>query len=144
MKIYLDACCFCRPFDDLTQTRNYVESEAILALVKMATASEWVIASSEMIDIELIQISDIEKFDNVVDFYGKANDFLVITDEIKQCASEFQKHSIKTYDSIHLALAEENQYDIFLTTDDDFLRAAQKLPLHIQVKNPRVWLMEVL
>ena len=32
MKIYLDNCCFNRPFDDQTQERIHLESEAILMI----------------------------------------------------------------------------------------------------------------
>ncbi len=34
MKIYLDNCCYNRPFDDQTQERIHLESEAILAMLR--------------------------------------------------------------------------------------------------------------
>jgi len=34
LKIYLDNCCYNRPFDVLTQERLRLESEAIVAIVK--------------------------------------------------------------------------------------------------------------
>ena len=33
MRIYMDVCCYNRPFDDLTQTRNYIENEVILDIL---------------------------------------------------------------------------------------------------------------
>jgi hypothetical protein len=34
MKIYLDNCCYNRPFDDQTQERIHLESEAILTVLQ--------------------------------------------------------------------------------------------------------------
>ena len=34
MKIYLDNCCYNRPFDDLSQERIYLESETILMILR--------------------------------------------------------------------------------------------------------------
>jgi hypothetical protein len=31
MKIYLDVCCLCRPFDDHSETRVQLEAEAVLS-----------------------------------------------------------------------------------------------------------------
>ena len=33
MKLYLDTCCYNRPFDDQTQERIHLESEAILTIL---------------------------------------------------------------------------------------------------------------
>jgi len=33
MKIYLDACCLSRPFDDQSQQKIYLESQAILFIL---------------------------------------------------------------------------------------------------------------
>jgi predicted nucleic acid-binding protein len=46
-------------------------------------------------------------------------------------------------DSLHLAIAEIYEIDVFLTTDDVFLRAAKRMKTKIIVENPVVWLMEV-
>lgn len=36
MKIYLDNCCYNRPFDDRTNIKNYLEREAILLIMQKA------------------------------------------------------------------------------------------------------------
>jgi hypothetical protein len=37
MRVYLDMCCLKRPFDDQSQPRIHLESEAVLALLGAAT-----------------------------------------------------------------------------------------------------------
>jgi predicted nucleic acid-binding protein len=74
--------------------------------------------------------------------YEDATEYLTLTDDIKKLAAQFQRYDIKEYDSLHLATAEINGYDFFLTTDDDFLRNALKLGLNVQVRNPAQWILE--
>ncbi len=38
MIVYLDTCCLCRPYDDLTKIRNKIESESVLFSLR---DSEW-------------------------------------------------------------------------------------------------------
>lgn len=54
----------------------------------------------------------------------------------------YQHSSIKAFDSLHLACAEDGA-DILLTTDTKFIRAAGKLDTEIRVCNPIDFLMEV-
>lgn len=53
MKIYMDVCCFNRPFDDQTQDRIRIESDAILAILSKCMSGRWQLLSSEVIDIEI-------------------------------------------------------------------------------------------
>lgn len=34
--VYLDNCCYNRPFDDRSNIRNYLEREAVLIIMQMA------------------------------------------------------------------------------------------------------------
>jgi predicted nucleic acid-binding protein len=143
-KIYLDVCSWCRPYDDLSQARIYIESEAVLGILHLCKTQSWTVAASEVIEIELLRIKDAEKLENVKGLYEDAAEYLTVTDDVMQLAQQFQRQGIKKYDSLHLATAEINGYDVFLTTDDDFRRAALKLSLNVQVRNPAEWLLEEL
>jgi hypothetical protein len=54
-KIYLDVCCFNRPFDNQTQERIRLEAEAILLILKRFELGEWQWISSETMDFEIAQ-----------------------------------------------------------------------------------------
>ena len=41
MKVYLDACCLNRPFDDQTQPRVRLEAEAISLILEKLHQAEW-------------------------------------------------------------------------------------------------------
>lgn len=102
------------------------------------------LAASEVIEAELLRIKDAEKLESVKGLYEDATEYLTLTSDIKLLAQKFQQHGIKEYDSLHLATAESNGYDVLLTTDDDFRRAALKIKLNVQVRNPAEWLLEEL
>lgn len=61
MKIYLDACCWNRPFDDQSQNRVRVEAEAVLSILEMAQSSGVEIIGSDIVDDELSEMPDDER-----------------------------------------------------------------------------------
>jgi hypothetical protein len=142
MKIYLDVCCLNRPFDDLSQDRIRLEADAVLTILKRCGSGEWEIAASDAIDWELSKLQDLEKLKKVSSLYQYAHELLRITEPVKERARFFQENGIKNFDSLHLALAEINAYDALLTTDDNFLRAANRIGADIRVVNPIFWLIE--
>ena len=52
MKIYLDNCCFNRPFDDQSQLRIRLESEAKLKIQEDIRAGKFQMAWSYILDYE--------------------------------------------------------------------------------------------
>ena len=58
MRIYLDVSCLNRPFDDQTQPRIHLESEAVLMILTEVDNGRWEQVSSRMANIEIQAISD--------------------------------------------------------------------------------------
>jgi len=143
MKIYMDVCCYNRPFDDLSQDRVYLEAEAVLSIISHCEKSDWILISSGVIEYEFSKISDNEKFEKIQTLYTAASTRLDLTEEAEKRAAFLQNYGLKPFDSLHLALAETNGIDIFLSTDDKLIRTANKIDLKIKVANPVVWIMEV-
>lgn len=53
MRIYLDNCCYNRPFDDQTQDRIHLESEAVLAVLKRGQTGLYQIIGSDILELEM-------------------------------------------------------------------------------------------
>src|SRR5689334_12036522 len=49
MRVYLDMCCLKRPFDDQSQPRIRLESEAVLALLTLQSADVQFVRSAALI-----------------------------------------------------------------------------------------------
>jgi predicted nucleic acid-binding protein len=140
----MDNCCLNRPFDDLTQDRVYLEAEAVLSIIAHCEKQDWSLASSGALDYEISKIADAERQEQVGTLYSTAGERIKISEEAETRSAFFHGQGLKPFDSLHLALAESGECDVFLTTDDRLLRAAKRLDLKMQVANPVSWLMEVL
>jgi hypothetical protein len=144
MKIYLDVCCLNRPFDNSTQARVNLEANSVIAILSHCNSGEWTLFSSDVIDYEIEANTNPEKLRKVRQLLLSAQETLALNDGAVERAIEFQRHGIKAMDSFHLAIAETAGLDVFLTTDDAFLRAAKRIKTNLIVENPVTWLMEVL
>ena len=47
MRIYLDSCCYNRPFDDQTQERIHLESEAILTILNRGRTGAYAMLTTD-------------------------------------------------------------------------------------------------
>ncbi|MEJ5239745.1 MAG: PIN domain-containing protein [Anaerolineales bacterium] len=146
MKVYLDACCINRPFDDQRQLRIRLESEAVIIVLEKFQSREWVWLSSEVLLYELSQNPDVENRQRTLMLAGMADQVVALDEAILQRAEKLQEAGFSAYDALHLACAEAGEADIFLTTDDRIVKLARKKKglLRLAVDNPVRWLDEVL
>lgn len=145
LKLYLDNCCYNRPFDDQTQERIHLESEAILTIFQRGQEGIYKIVGSSILELEMERMKDVVKKQRVKDLYKVAVIHVYYTEEIKKRSQEIMKLSkIRTFDSLHLAAAEEVKADVMLTTDDKLERMAEKLELKVRVMNPLKFAWEVI
>lgn len=145
MRIYLDVCCLCRPFDDHGQDKIRIESEAVLTIIDHAQINKWVLLTSEVAELEISKIPVIDKRQKAQLLFSLLRPLIVIDESIENRTSELEKIGFKPFDALHIACAEEGRANVFLTTDDGLLKKAfqNKGKLKVQVKNPVIWLMEV-
>ena len=146
MKVYLDVCCFNRPFDDYAQDRVRLESEAVLTILEHTQSGMWAIIGSEVIDIEISKIPDDDLRCKVNILTGMKQKFITVNNDVEIRAKELEKLGFKSFDALHIACAEKGDADILLTTDDIFLSKAlqSRNILKVRVENPLRWLMEVM
>lgn len=145
MTIYLDNCCYNRPFDDQMQERIHLESEVILTVLKMGQMKKVIIVGSEILELEMNQMQDENKKRKVLDLYQVVNRRILYTESIKKRSADIMSISkIRTFDSLHIAAAEEADADILLTTDDKFEKMAANLSLKTRVINPLRFAWEVI
>jgi predicted nucleic acid-binding protein len=143
-RIYLDACCLNRPFDNQTQPRIALESQAILTILSQCESGQWKLITSAALDEELDQNPDLERLKNVKAILAIANIKVVNSQFIEERSAELQKIGFSGYDATHIASAERSRADIFLSTDDKLIRKAKRniQIINVAVNNPVNWLME--
>ncbi len=142
MKIYMDVCCLCRPFDDQTMGRIRLEVTAVQEIIRRCSTQEFTLISSEAITEELSRIPDIKKRLRVEKIASVAKEYLLIDEEIISRMHEFISNGGDAMDSLHVACA-ERVGAVFLTTDDDLITFFKSHQLiQIRVENPVIWLKE--
>ena len=142
--VYLDNCCYNRPFDDRSNIRNYLEREAVLIIMQMAYEGNIKIVGSEVLQKEMSLISNNEKRRDVESIYNELTSAVIMLNGwiIRRAEEIMAQSSIKSFDSLHLASA-ETEADVLLTTDTTFMKAANRLNTKIRVRNPINFLLEV-
>jgi hypothetical protein len=116
MKLYLDTCCYNRPYDDQTQERIHLEGEAVLAIVNKREQTNDEIIGSLVLDFEMEQIEDIEKQEKVKNFYVQTiNKKIEYNNDILKRVKELSGQTkIRTFDRFHLSFAENAGADVLL------------------------------
>ncbi|MBI3697531.1 MAG: helix-turn-helix transcriptional regulator [Acidobacteria bacterium] len=65
MRLYLDACCLNRPFDDQRQDRVRLEAEAVVLILGHIASGEWELVDSEVVQFEIEQAPSSERRERV-------------------------------------------------------------------------------
>ena len=136
MRIYLDNCCFNRPYDDQTQMRVSLEAQAKLYVQELIKAGKLELASSWFITYENannphdIRKKAIQTFltDNVSVFVSSEK-----REQVETIANSIMISGIKKMDACHIASAILAQCDCILTTDKRMLKYESD---KIEVLNP--------
>ncbi|HEU0292281.1 MAG TPA: PIN domain-containing protein [Anaerolineales bacterium] len=146
IRVYLDNCVLNRPFDDQSQERVRLETEAIILLLSRLERKEWTWLGSQALNLEIDKTPDVEhqsRLRRVVEFVGSS---VEIGEKELERANELQKAGFVGFDAVHLACAESGKADVFLTTDDRLLKLAKRLAkkLRVKVENPLDWMKEMI
>ena len=141
MRVYLDNCCYNRPFDEQTQVVVRLESEAkllIQAMMRMGTIEySW----SFILQLEISRNPDPQRKAAIRAWRAGATTDIAPSAEIRQRAKEFESVGIKPVDAIHLACAEAAQCDWFLTVDRGILKKMQAIG-KMRIVNPAQFVLE--
>lgn len=144
-RVYLDACCLNRPFDDQGQARVRMESEAVLAVLSMVAAGTVKLVGSDSLDLEISANPDAERRARVAALAQCRGHHVAVSAAEAQRARRLEARGFGPYDALHLACA-ETAADVLLTTDDRLVRKASDPSegVRVRVLNPLRWLEEVL
>ncbi len=143
-KIYLDTCCFSRPFDVQTQNRVRRETEAVEAILEYFDIGYWQWLASSVNADEIDRITEPIKHAKVKTLLSLAHQIVWVGEAEIARGEQLEAFGFERLDALHLACAESGNADIFLTTDDSLLKIAKRVntELHVRVEYPDTWLQE--
>ena len=120
-RLYLDNCCFNRPYDDQSLLRNYLESEAKIFIQKEILQKNYELAWSYMMDYEISFNPFMDRKIQISKWKNLAIVDISESKEIINVANEIMNKNIKPKDSLHLSCAIKAECNYFISTDDKIL-----------------------
>ncbi len=122
MRIYLDLCCFNRPYDDQAHTRIRLETEAKIVLQQKVRDGECELAWSAILDYENAQNPFPEHRRAIGAWRKLARRHISVDAEVLDLARTLNARGVGEYDALHVACAVKAEAAVFVTTDDRLLR----------------------
>ena len=121
MRIYLDNCCFNRPFDDQSQIRIRLESEAKLKIQDDVIEGSINFVWSYILEAENTANPFEERERSIREWKQHAIMNIKENSAILEKAKDLNQKGVRSKDALHIACAISAGCKYFLTTDDKIL-----------------------
>ncbi len=125
MRIYLDMCCFNRPYDDQTQSRIRIETEAKVVIQEKIKNAEYELIWSSILDFECAKNPFDEHRIAILNWRSIASTMIMVDKFVLERAESLMNHGIGEYDALHVSCAMAGKANVFITTDDRLLKRLQ-------------------
>ena len=132
-RIYFDNCCYNRPFDDQSQIKVWLETDAKLYIQKLVKDRTLELAWSFVLDYENSFNPYAERRERIQAWRHLAVHHCGYSVSMAEKTRSLMQLGLKQADASHIACAILSQVDYFITTDK---RVLNKYVAEIQVVNP--------
>ena len=140
MRIYLDNCCYNRPFDDQIQLKIQLETQAKLHIQAKVMEGAYELVWSYILDYENGRNPYRERRLSIAPWKDVASDFVSEeSEDILRFSESLVLKGIKPFDALHISCAVNARCDYFLTTDKKLLNV--HIP-EIKIINPITFVSE--
>jgi len=133
LKVYLDNCSYNRPFDNQSQMKVRLETEAKLYIQSGIREKKYLLVWSYMLDYENGMNPYEEKRKAIAPWKEIANGYCTSSNDILSAGREIMKCGIRAKDALHIACAIKNGCEYFITTDE---KLTNKTLANIKIINP--------
>jgi predicted nucleic acid-binding protein len=140
-KVYLDTSAYNRPFDDQTQPKIFLESQAVVIILQMVETRMVDLVSSFVLEYENSRNPYPLKQEAMNRYLQMAEARQMVDEAIRQRAEELGHNGLNAVDALHVACAEAIRSDYFITCDKRLINRCARLML--KVVNPVDFVLEV-
>ena len=121
-RIYLDNCCFNRPYDDQTQLKIFLETQAKLHVQSLVYEKKIELVWSFILSFENSRNLFSAKKMAISQWESISSFFVEKSEEIRSIAKEIMTTGIKAADAAHVACAIAGNCNYFITVDKRLLK----------------------
>jgi predicted nucleic acid-binding protein len=141
MRIYLDNCCFNRPYDDQSSLTIRLETEAKLDIQEKIKTGRLSLGWSYILDYENSLNPLLERRVEIQKWKAVSDSFVEETPKILSVMNTMLSHGLKPADALHVACAAALKCKHFLTVDKGILKKAPDISI-INIINPVDFVIE--
>lgn len=136
--IYLNNSTLNRPFDDQSQARVKLETEALFQILSDIDLRNSKLILSEVTDLENSKNPHYSVKIRIDELISKADRKIKVNATTKKQAKTFENAGLNGMDALHLAAAIQGKVSFLITSDDSFLKKAKKVTSDqtIKIMNP--------
>ena len=135
-RLYLDICTLCRPFDDQSQMRIRLETNAYYLILQALQDARYTMVVSPVHFEEATAISDVEERREIIavlERLGTAAECDVAAARAR--AEELRARKFGLADAAHVAFAEATT-DVFISCDDRLVKKCRREKVAVTTMNP--------
>lgn len=121
-RIYLDNCCFNRPYDDQSQLRVYLETQAKVHIQSLVVDGKLELVWSFIMSYENSRNPFEAKRRAIGQWEKLSTAFVESSETIRRTAKQIVAQGVKEADAAHVACAIEGGCDCFITVDRRLLQ----------------------
>ena len=125
MRMYLDTCCYNRRYDEQSQVRVFLETQAIRNIQSLIETGKLQLVRSYILDYEISRNPFPERQAEIIAYLNQYAGVYIGAENaeaVEKRASRMMASGVKQLDALHLSCAIEAQSGYFLTTDDRLLK----------------------
>ena len=141
IKVYLDTSAYNRPFDDQTQPKIFLESQAVVIILQMVETQMIELITSSVLEYENSRNPNVIKQEAMHRYLQMARLSQAVDGLIRQRAMQLEHNGLKAIDALHVACAEAAKSDYLLTCDKRLINRCSGLTLN--VTNPVDFVLEI-
>jgi predicted nucleic acid-binding protein len=141
IRVYLDISAYNRPFDDQTQPKNFLETQAVIIILQMVEAKTVELVSSSVLEYENSRNPFPIKQEAMNRYLQFSELRQEVDEEIRQRAEELEQNGLKAIDALHVSCAEAVNSDYFITCDKRLINRCSGLTM--KVMNPANFVLEM-
>ena len=140
-RVYLDTSAYNRPFDDQTQPKIFLETQAVVIILQMIETKAVELISSSVLEYENSRNPHPIKQEAMSRYLQLAELRQEVSEVIRKRAEELEQKGLKAIDALHVACAEAVNSNYFITCDKRLINRCSGLT--VQVMNPADLVLEM-
>lgn len=134
--LYLDMCTIKRPFDDQTQVRIRLETEAVDAILAACQQGEHQLVSSDALLFENARNPNQDRQSYAARILAMGKTVVMHSTDVSKRAREWLSQGIMLLDALHLASAESAAAEYFVSSDDQLRHRSKRVDTSLRICSP--------